>query len=482
MSASLNWIDRAVAMVAPRAALRRLAARDALLAYEGATSDRRTAGWSASGTSANAEIGMALPKLRDRSRDLIRNNHLAATAALNWTTKVIGYGITGRSADEQTNALWDRFTNECSADGLPSLEALQTLVAFAVFESGEVLIRRRWRRASDGLAVSVQLQVLESDFLDINQNRALPNGGYIIQGVEFDPIGRRAAYWLFPEHPGATNMFAGWGRGGASQRVPADDIAHVFEPRRPGQVRGVPRLAPGLMALRDLADWEDAELLRKKTEACLAAFVKTNDDAPLGPTSTETNADGTKRRIEKFRPGMIFYGRPGEDITFNSPQHAGGYEEYKRSRVRDIAAAVGMPYELFRGDYSQSNYSSSRLGFVGFKDIIGAHQWNVIVPALERIKEWFAEGALLNGVTVSREFEWAPPPFDMLDRGEEAKADAMSLQLGGMTWPQYIQRNGMDPAKQIAEISQWKDQLRAAGIVFGKENNVGQPATQPAAA
>ena len=164
---SANWIDRAVAMVAPRAALRRLAARDALLAYEGATSDRRTAGWSASGTSANAEVGMGLPKLRDRSRDLIRNNHLAATAALQWTTKVIGYGITGRSADETTNALWMKFTQQCSADGLPSLEALQTLASFSVFESGEVFIRRRWRRPGDGMAVPVQLQVLESDFLDI---------------------------------------------------------------------------------------------------------------------------------------------------------------------------------------------------------------------------------------------------------------------------------------------------------------------------
>ena len=426
---------------------------------------------------------MGLPKLRDRSRDLIRNNHLAATAALQWTTKVIGYGITGRSADETTNALWMKFTQQCSADGLPSLEALQTLASFSVFESGEVFIRRRWRRPGDGMAVPVQLQVLESDFLDINQNKTLPNGGIIIQGVEFDAIGKRAAYWLFAEHPGSTNMFAALARGGAAQRVPADEVAHIYEPRRPGQVRGVPRLAPGLMALRDLADWEDAELLRKKTEACLAAFVKTNDDAPVGPTSIETAADGTKRRIEKFRPGMIFYGRPGEDITFNAPQHAGGYEEYKRSRVRDIAAAVGMPYELFRGDYSQSNYSSSRLGFVGFKDIIGAHQWNVIVPALERIKEWFADAALLNGVTVSRDFEWAPPPFDMLDRGEEAKADAQVLELGGMTWPQYIQRNGMDPVKQIAELEQWKPKLEAAGVVFGKGNNVAQqPAQQPAAA
>ena len=48
--------------------------------YEGARVGRRTEGWVVAGTSANAEIGTALARLRDRSRDLVRNNAYAAKA------------------------------------------------------------------------------------------------------------------------------------------------------------------------------------------------------------------------------------------------------------------------------------------------------------------------------------------------------------------------------------------------------------------
>ncbi|WP_163070242.1 phage portal protein, partial [Acinetobacter nosocomialis] len=69
-------------------------------------------------------------------------------------------------------------------------------------EAGECLVRRRKRFSSDGLPVPMQLQVLEADFLD--EARSGKNGkNEIIQGVEFDPVGRRVAYWLFDEHPGS---------------------------------------------------------------------------------------------------------------------------------------------------------------------------------------------------------------------------------------------------------------------------------------
>ena len=72
----------------------------------------------------------------------------------------------------------------CDADGQSNMAGLQSLIASGVVGDGEALIRRRWRRASDGLPVPMQLQLLESDYLaDLTQ--ALPNGGRIVQGVEF---------------------------------------------------------------------------------------------------------------------------------------------------------------------------------------------------------------------------------------------------------------------------------------------------------
>ncbi len=81
-------------------------------------------------------------------------------------------------------------------------------------EAGEVLVRRRLRRASDGLPVPLQLQVLEADFLDATKSNNV-GAGRIVQGIEFDPVGKRRAYWLHPEHPGDAH---GALRGGLDSR------------------------------------------------------------------------------------------------------------------------------------------------------------------------------------------------------------------------------------------------------------------------
>jgi hypothetical protein len=44
----------------------------------------------------------------------------------------------------------------------------------------------------------------------------------------------------------------------SSQRVPARDVLHIYRKRRPGQLRDVSWLAPILLRLRDLGDYEAA--------------------------------------------------------------------------------------------------------------------------------------------------------------------------------------------------------------------------------
>src|SRR3990170_8310261 len=97
-----------------------------------------------------------------------------------------------------------------------------------VVEAGEGLVRKRLRLPEDGLAIPFQIQVLEPDYLDTTKTAVkLPNKGWITGGVEFDAIGRRAAYWLFPEHPGSERSTTI-----TSQRVPAESVLHVYRQDR----------------------------------------------------------------------------------------------------------------------------------------------------------------------------------------------------------------------------------------------------------
>jgi lambda family phage portal protein len=213
----MNWLDRTIGYVAPATALRRARHRAAMTAlarsYEGARVGRRTEGWVVAGTSVNAEIGTALSRLRDRSRDLVRNNAYAAKAVQAVVSNLVGTGILprARSGDpainEMADKLWARFAESCDADGLTDFSGLQALIVRAMAESGECPVRIRERRIEDGLAVPLQLQVLEPDHLDTAKTGDLANGGFVVQGVEFDPLGRRRAYWMFPVHPGEVAMF-----------------------------------------------------------------------------------------------------------------------------------------------------------------------------------------------------------------------------------------------------------------------------------
>ncbi|MEI7932762.1 MAG: phage portal protein, partial [Alphaproteobacteria bacterium] len=211
-------------------------------AYDGAAAGRRTDGWRSSSSSADGEIAAGASRLRDRMRDLTRNNPHAAKAVAVLVNNIVGAGIRPRAAtgtdalDNRINGLWEAWAAKADADGLADFHGLTTLAVREMIEGGDVFLRRRIRRAEDKLPVPLQLQLLEADHLDDSKIAALADGGRIVRGIEYDAIGRRRAYWLFPDHPGDTSVPLS--RSLTSARVPADGIVHLFERQRV-QSRGV---------------------------------------------------------------------------------------------------------------------------------------------------------------------------------------------------------------------------------------------------
>ena len=471
----MNTLDRLISYVAPQVGLRRERARVATslvrFAYDAARTGRRNGDWIATGASANTEVGGSLARMRERSRSLIRDNHWAKRAKAVWRTKVVGPGIQPRSPNAKAMEVWYAVQSRLSADGRPHFGAIQRDVEGARWESGEVLIRRRMRRLSDGLPIPIQVQVIESDFLDTSRTIGLIDGGYILQGVEFDPTGQRRGYWLFGQHPGEVlNMGNRKGLGLVSNFVPAEDVIHYYVPERPGQVRGVPALHAVLSRIRDVDDYQDTELVRKRTESCVAVGVESPDtESGDGPHIGAVVTDSAGNTVEKFSPGMIVRTKPGETLKFNNPTYAGGYGEYIRVGALDISAGTDIPYCLLTQDYSQSNYSSSRVGLVSFGEEIEEYQWNSTIPILcQRVWDWVMEAAYLAGKLDSPSIpvEWDPPGFDLLDRESEAKADSLMLENGTLTWPQAVGRQGRDPERQMAECEKWKPRVDKAGIKY----------------
>lgn len=484
------WLDDLIGVFDPTSGVRRKQARlvmsmiDQKRAYEGAKTGRRIDDWMTSGTSANAEIGTAGSRLRDRARDLVRNNCYGSKAMEIFVGNAIGTGIIpqARTQSEELNkqimAAWEIWTSVCDVDGDLDFYGIQALVAGAMFESGECFIRFRGTQFVENSVAPFQIQVLEADFLDTTKTNLQSGTNYINQGIEFDSQNRRVAYWMWPQHPGENVMF----RPSTLQsvRVPAEQIVHIFRKRRPGQIRGVTAFAPSMVRMRDLDGYDDAELWRKKIEACFAAFVVQNSGAD-GPivgnvvvknTSGQSGQPAAPQKVEEFRPGMIEYLQPGEDVRFGSPSSDGNYEAYERVQLHAIAAGLGITYEQLTGDLSQVNYSSLRAGLLEFRRLIETLRWHVFIPKL-CIPVWrrFIDHAYIAGLIPKQDYavSWTPPKFEQVDPYKDAMADTQMMRNGTLTLKEAIARQGFDPDQQIKEIAETGKVLDDNGIVLDSD-------------
>jgi lambda family phage portal protein len=457
-----NWIDRMVSFVSPKAGANRARARfreSALLEisasrkYDAASRARRTQGWITSSTSANAENAGQVQRIRDRMRDMIRNNPYAESALESVVSDTIGTGILANiSAQDKKRAeavskLWRAWADstKCDADGRLNFYGLQELALRTLKESGEVLVRRRPRRDDDlkkmGLPVPLQIQILEPDYLDSSKTQSLEGGGYIVQGVEFNAFGQRVAYWLFPNHPGDGNLET-------SRSIPAAEIAHVYRVKRPGQVRGVPDGTSVILRLRDFDDYEDAQLMRQKVAALFGGFIE-DMEVSGDPTTEEGDA------MDMLEPGTMTRLPPGKRISFpNTPTVS---DDGHASRVLHAVAAGfgGVTYESMTGDYSQVNFSSGRMGHLKARRYIEKLRWNVFIPGFcETVFGWFLQAAALTGAkTDGVSVEWAPPAFEMIDPTKEVTANREAVRAGFKTLSDVIREQGFEPGQKLAELS-----------------------------
>jgi lambda family phage portal protein len=224
------------------------------------------------------------------------------------------------------------------------------------------------------------------------------------------------------------------------------------------------------MKLRDLDDYEDAELVRKKIEACFAAFVTTGDaNRVVANSQTETASDGTSNRIETLAPGLIEYLKPGEEITFGTPSSSAGYREYTTTQLHAIAAGAGITYQQLTGDLSSVNLSSIRAGMIDFNEMLDQLQWLTYIPVVcDRINDWFVEAAYLANLNRSQEAGvlWTPPKRRSVDPLKDVEAARQRRSAGMESLSAQIRGEGDDPEETFAELAAENQKLANLGIVI----------------
>ena len=483
----MNWFDRLIMFFAPKWGVQRVRARVLVRHFEAAAVGRRTSGWNRTNTDANAAAsGAALARLRDQARDLVRNNPWAREGIRAIKDDTVGWGIKPKAAGrgaKRAMELWEQWgeTSQCDAEGQLDFYGLQALVMRTIVESGEVLVRRRLRRPEDGLAVPMQLEVLEPDYIDTSKdNITLPNGGRITLGIETDAIGRRVAYWLFDQHPGG-NTFTSF----ASRRIPSDGILHIFDKERSQQKRGHSWFASVNLRLREFDELEDATLMKQKIASFLAGVVTDLEGAgaALQQPGTDT-ASG--QPTDTLEPGVMLNLPPGKTVQFTNPPQANDFPAFSTSVLRGIAAGLGIPYEALTGDFSQVNYSSARMAWNKYTRHIESWRWGMLIPQFcAAVWSWMLDVAALAGETVENTPAiWTPPPIPMLDPEKEGAAATKAVRAGQKTISEMIREQGHDPDEFLAEYKADMKRLDDLGLVLDcdprKTNSSGQAQSQPA--
>lgn len=473
------FIDRAIATVAPgwalnreRARLRLTMAERVRAEYTGASNSRRAANWRRTRLDANSELNpRVMAALREVARDMVRNNPWAHRALHAWANNLVGTGITFQvyrngKVDDQLNALARKFfdTTACDANGMLDLYGLQLQAAKSIVEGGAVLARRRWRRASDGLPVPFQIQLLEPDYLDPGKHGAFSAKGgagpYAINGIEFSPLGKREAYWLYSGHPGGVNA----GKGG-STRVAAADIIHCYRADRIEQEHGASWFAPVIAKLNDFADYDDAQLMRQKIAACFSVFKISDEDA------IETSVSDDNPGVEELEPGLIHDLKAGQDIKFASPPGVDGFGDYSKVSMQAVSTGLNLPYFVLTGDLSAFNFASGRMGWLEFQRSLSSLQWSMFIPQFCRgLERWFVQALAIQGVNVDGvSMEWTPPRREMISPENEIPAIRDAIRSGQMTISEAAKARGVDPDVFFAEWAADAAKLDELGLIFDSD-------------
>ncbi|WP_127110217.1 phage portal protein [Pararhodobacter zhoushanensis] len=446
---------------------------------------RRLRGFRATRAHVNALIAASGPDITARARWLVRNNGYAVNAVESWAANTVGDGIKPISKigdatrKEELQRLWLAWTDEADAEGLTDFYGLQRRAAREVFIAGEVFFRIRMRRAGDGLTVPLQLQMLPAEMLPLEQTGVAANGNAIRQGIEFDRIGRRVAYHFLRRHPGDSTDP---GLAGDIVRVPATEVIHVIDPVEGGQLRGVSKLAPAIVKLFLLDQYDDAELDRKKVAAMYAMFVTSPaPENPLAPADDEDGSAGVE-----ISPGQIVRLDPGEDVTVGQPADSGGtYEPFQYRTLLQISAALGIPYPYLANDMVKGNFSNSRLALIEFRRRVSAWQHAVMVWQLCRpVYARWMDAAVLSGALSLPRYEadrrqlltadWLPTKWDWVDPLKDANAEIAQIEAGLKSRTQAIAERGYDAEQVDREIAAERTRERQLGLDFRRPGSPAQ--------
>lgn len=456
------------------------------------TGKGRMRGWVAPSTGTNTAIIYSLSELRTRSRDLTRNFSYMKGAYEVVASNIIGPGINVMpkhddcAVCDKLRQLWDDWCEECDIEGVNSLDQILCLLNHERWEAGEGFLRFVY---TDTFPIPLKLQVLSADQCKIDENHINADGSQTIGGVTIDKNGTVIRYTFYKANPDESivplNTYE-------TEELDASEICHYFKQIWPGQRRGIPEVFSSIVKARDMLEYDEAELAKKKMAAMMAAFVTT--PSPEGVLNTDPDDPDVDEgeAMARITTGTITTLAPGEDIKFNPPSESGSsYEPFMLQNLRALARSVGLTYEEFSNDMSKANFSSIRAGLNITQRQHRQEQKLIIHQVLRRIWEEFVKSAILSGAAEIDPEEYVKDPkhftrarfqapgWPYVNPQQEIAAQKDKVRCGFASRAQIVAENGFDVADIDNQIAADAERASELGLVYDTDPTGGMGAPKP---
>jgi len=460
--------------------------------------------------------------LRQRGRLLYMSSPVA-TAAINTNrTKVIGVGLTLKSAidreilglsseqakewQRRTEAefrMWASKKEHCDATGVNNFEGLQQLALKSWLMSGDVFALFKRYDPTPTNPYSLRIHLIEADRVSTPRDATMKpatnfvegenksNGNKIYDGVEVDAQGNIVAYHICNVYPNETSadLTAEWKRVeayGAKTGLP--QILHIMDAERPEQYRGVSYLAQVIEPLLQLRRYTEAELMAALVQSFFSAWIETEEDTseipmnevgigdtPAGEADPQ-NASQSDSEYE-MGPGTIIVLKPGEKVVFGNPNvPTPSFENFTKTICKLVGAALEIPYDVLIKEFDAS-YSASRAALMeAWEAFKMRRQWFVDDFCQPVYETWLAEAVALGRISAPGFFDdplvraawcgarWIGPEQGQLDPTKEAKAAIMLADRGIKTHEQITREmGGGDWEDNVEQLARENEMLKAAG-------------------
>lgn len=505
-----NWFEQAIGFLSPKWAYQRqqyasaasILKRSQFSTYRGAEKSRLRNDWLVSGGSADADLLDDMPTLRERSRDLDRNDPWARSVYSTIAVNAIGTGLVPQSkvSPEDVQAspdlvrTWQRATERIWREHMPHLDLQQRVNGYikqvllfrAVIQSGDVIDLPVRVKPGGHRVLGLTTEMVEGDRLRTPPGLSSEDRASVRDGVKINTIGTPQGYWIAQSHPGDQYL--------PGVRIPATqqdytyyparnalgqpNLYHLFWSLRPGQNRGEPWLAPALSLFKDLGDFMEAKIVAERVGACFGLVIKKTN--PLGAMASNTTQQGSQR-WETVEPGTVNYLDPNEDITAFSPDLKGtDLDQFTQVFIRQMGAAIGLPYELITKDFTKTTWHSARASLLETWRFFKLYQaWFAaayLQPMWEAVQmEAWSRGLLPNVDLLGPNraawlrARWVPPGRGYIDPTREIQASLEAIQGGLSTYSDELAQQGKDWEEVFEQEQREVEYRKSLGLDQGGE-------------